>query len=725
MAGALWVVPSAWAQANTTTPSATITQYATMNSIGVEWPITGDANHNASVAVSYRVHNAPAWRAALPLVRMDYQPSSTLPAVNALNGSIFYLQPGVTYDVQLTLHDPDNGADVVRTLAQATRAIPTKPAGGTVLHVRPGSGGGNGSPAAPFLGINAAKSAAAPGVTFLLHAGNYGPSQNDFSTAGTPGSYIVWQAAGDGEVTFARVLISAGYQWFEGLTVRDNTTANMSAVTTANAPAGIVITRSQFLNNHYSIDINHGGSNWVITDNVFVGDVPASSDSLDGEGIELKRTSGHIIAYNSITNVADGVSACGVNCDIYGNDIHDVSDDLIEPDEGLANVRVFGNRLHNSHHNGLSFQPMNSGPWYFLRNQLVGFGEDALKFRWDTDLNHFDRIVFMHNTVVNTGLLFNVEADGMSFAVSRNNLWVSATDGRIWKISGASTDPFAFPFSWKTDLDYDGFFWGSAAPFKYLGTNHASVPAFTAATGQEAHGRAITRDTCFTSFNVPGPAPTPVPAQLMTLKAGCEAVDTGQVLPNINDGINDGFLGAAPDLGAYELGAALPQYGPRTARPVVWTDLVNVEPIDLWNNGIRKTTADGVDDAGALSQQAITSGSGYVELAPGQNGTYRNIGLGDHNPGTTRAEIRFAFHFKTTDLVEIRELGVWKASLSYAAGDVFRIAYDGTAHTVKFFQNGTLVYTSASAPVYPAYVDTSMWYAGSVLSNVVIAGPGI
>jgi hypothetical protein len=46
------------------------------------------------------------------------------------------------------------------------------------------------------------------------------------------------------------------------------------------------------------------------------------------------------------------------------------------------------------------------------------------------------------------------------------------------------------------------------------------------------------------------------------LKAGSAAVDAGDVLP----GFNDGYQGKAPDLGAYELGSALPQYGPRPER---------------------------------------------------------------------------------------------------------------------------------------------------------------
>jgi hypothetical protein len=50
-----------------------------------------------------------------------------------------------------------------------------------------------------------------------------------------------------------------------------------------------------------------------------------------------------------------------------------------------------------------------------------------------------------------------------------------------------------------------------------------------------------------------------VPPQVVELAPGCPAVDAGVVLPNVNDG----YLGAAPDLGAYEQGAPLPHYGPR------------------------------------------------------------------------------------------------------------------------------------------------------------------
>jgi hypothetical protein len=47
----------------------------------------------------------------------------------------------------------------------------------------------------------------------------------------------------------------------------------------------------------------------------------------------------------------------------------------------------------------------------------------------------------------------------------------------------------------------------------------------------------------------------------MRLRAGSAAENAGQFIPNIDDG----FGGPAPDIGAFEFGAAMPAYGPRTS----------------------------------------------------------------------------------------------------------------------------------------------------------------
>ena len=61
-------------------------------------------------------------------------------------------------------------------------------------------------------------------------------------------------------------------------------------------------------------------------------------------------------------------------------------------------------------------------------------------------------------------------------------------------------------------------------------------------------------------MNPADPRPLYKPEDLdFRLTRRSKAVDSGTVLP----GINDGFRGRAPDLGALELGAPPPSYGPR------------------------------------------------------------------------------------------------------------------------------------------------------------------
>ena len=530
------------AQASGSTPGA-IRAYSTITSIGIEWDIVGDANHNASASVEYRVAGTTAWRTAMPLVRVDYN------GANMLAGSVMFLAAGTSFDLRVTLSDPDGGTSA-QTMVVATRPVPARPGSGRRFHVTPGAGGGDGSAVNPFKGIAAADAVAQPGDTFVVHAGSYG-GRVSFTKPGTASAYVVWMGAGDGEALFAGIDVYGSYIWLEGLTVRDQPFALMSK----NAPVGDVISRCSFFNNHYSIYLQRGGSDWYIADNTIIGDTPYTTESLDGEGIELNGYSvpsfGHVVAHNRISNTADGISNGTYNVDVYGNDIFDVSDDGFEGDPGGPNIRVWGNRIHNAAHNGISYQPQNGSPWYIIRNQLAGFMESPFKFRTT------DRSVIVNNTFVMWSKMICCNDAQLLGSIARNNLWISVAGGQIWDFSTTVKD-------WRTDLNYDGFDWGSnTAPFRYGGVVYPSLSALASASGLEANARQINHSTCFASFNVPGPAPVPIPAQYMTLKSGCNAVDAGMALPNISET----YSGSAPDLGAYELGQPLPVYGPRPTAP--------------------------------------------------------------------------------------------------------------------------------------------------------------
>ncbi len=110
---------------------------SSIHSIGIEYDTPNDANNNASATVRYRPAGQSDWVTALPLVRIEYQGD------DMLAGSILYLEPGTSYEIELDIVDPDGPNDVV-TVSQMTKTPPVPPQGGRVLHVAPA-----GEPAAP------------------------------------------------------------------------------------------------------------------------------------------------------------------------------------------------------------------------------------------------------------------------------------------------------------------------------------------------------------------------------------------------------------------------------------------------------------------------------------------------------------------------------------------------------------------------------------------------
>jgi uncharacterized delta-60 repeat protein len=156
---------------------------------------------------------------------------------------------------------------------------------------------------------------------------------------------------------------------------------------------------------------------------------------------------------------------------------------------------------------------------------------------------------------------------------------------------------------------------------------------------------------------------------------------------------------------------------------VSWTSLANVTAS---GNSLQKTGGCAwCDDAGAISTQHIASGDGYMEFTASEMTTNRAVGLSQGNTDNTRTDIDFTMMMWKTisgvNYVEVYENSVWKAGQTYQTGDVLRIAV--VSGVVQYFKNGTLWYTSAKAPAYPLLVDTSLWDAGSTITNVVISSP--
>jgi hypothetical protein len=576
--------PASTDKASKTVPGDLRT-HATLHSIGIEWDLDGDTNHNATCKVEFRAMGAAEWRAASPLFRTDYEwfygkDTAKLP-FNLFAGSILFLHPDTEYEVRLDLFDPDGGA-ARKEFTLRTRPVPVLPSGGKTWHVIPGGGGGAGTSADPFRGIAAAEAAARPGDVCLLHKGNYGAV--DLTKAGAEGGrYLAWRSAGDGECVFSKVTLHGDHLWVEGLTFRREADNSGSAIA-GKGVEGAVVLRNRLSGFHYGIHTAGNSANWYIADNVITGDKGDLSakdpEQISGEGVELGESAGgHVVCYNRISRVADGVSYPGRNSDIYGNEIFEVTDDGLEFDRGYANNRAWGNRITNVGNAAFSFQPMRCGPWYFLHNQVIAGSHEDTELR-EPHLFKFrvqDRYALVNNTFVCWRFL-DVYSDCLFSSLCRNNLFISATGKKpLWcafrynKGDDRRVLPMLFP-DWRTDVDYNGYDWGEDSrtdpskegPFRFHNPAnpkkifYSSLEEFSAAFGVEKHGRRVRKEEVFSEWTLPID-PVNCPLVALALKPGGNAVDAGSPLPNLAEK----FEGKAPDLGASELGRPPMHFGPR------------------------------------------------------------------------------------------------------------------------------------------------------------------
>lgn len=464
-----------------------------------------------------------------------------------------------------------------------------------------------------------------PGDTILVHAGVYRDHREHYNDGlegrteprlATPfdGTYylvadgtaerpIVIKAAGDGEVVFDGAgnavlfnLMGGDHHHFDGITVRNTEVAFLTGIKGIAGADGFALTHSRIEDVGRGVQGDWAGSDdYYIADNVFVGrhsktallgwtdawrDYPGFPEEISGpNGSEYAVKvygRGHVVAYNDVRHFHDGIdiatygapepdeSLLPVSIDIYGNFLNAFGDNCLEADGGARNIRVFGNVCFNSAGDGYSAQTTFGGPLYFIRNVMVaGVGLGAKLSITPAG------VLFINNTFVgehaNMGAASNVHF--------LNNLFVSHGG------QGARTGYGVTTYTNYSTSDHNGFYladsfaeafaWSS--PPKALARDYARSPVrrtfgnlrdYAAATGQDAHSVMFDPGS-FVSFTMPNDRDMsriyPPEAYDLRLKRGSTAIDAGRALPNISDG----YRGAAPDIGAYELGAELPHYGPR------------------------------------------------------------------------------------------------------------------------------------------------------------------
>lgn len=601
-----------------------IVEPPTLTCAGFEWIIRGDENRDASVSVEYRSKGEKIWQEALPLLRIGgekvygHEQRWVYTVPQKFVGSIFNLEPGTIYDCRFRVSDPDGVVGATEhNITLQTRNEPRPYANGQIFHVYPpGHQGPKESPS--FTGLNEAyygignlgdwwlvpEPRVEAGDIILIHAGLYkgdrlnyvDPLALNFHGAyvltqkGTPDKPITIKAAGDGEVIFDgdgayRLfdVMAADYHYFEGLTIRNTEIAFYAGLKGVMGSSGLTVKDCRIEDVGIGIMTHSADSkNFYIADNVMIG--RHDPDTLLGwHGLQdpSPLTSyyavkvygqGHVVCYNKISFFHDGVcidthglpeqgKEC-VSIDIYGNDIFNMSDDFIEADGGVHNIRVFENRGFNSYHAGLSAQPIFGGPVYFIRNIVYNVPGTALKY-----MIRPAGIFTFQNTFIAEASISN-----FSNGHFRNNLFIGPSENRP-SLSVTTTTNYS-------TMDYNGYrrklYSQPAYRLVYPdhdSLNHADVKSltvleamslkeFSRKTGFEVHGVELGADI-FKNVDLPDPQKRgivyPVKGTDFQLSPGSKAIDAGVRLPNITDS----FTGKAPDLGAWEYGNPTPQYGPR------------------------------------------------------------------------------------------------------------------------------------------------------------------
>ncbi len=536
---------------------------ATFHHIGVYWNISGDDDTDSTMTLEYRAVGTADWNQAADAMRSDpaVVVNGSPLGLNAWAASAMFVEPGVTYELRLTLTDPDGGG-TARTVTATARTKPVADPTGRQRNVVPGGGGGDGTAANPFRGLQAAADAAQPGDVFHVAAGTYdGFAITTSGTATRPIAFVgpdSGQAIIDGGGTDREVIAIGTYDRPTGyVIVRNLVVQNGRWGIDAQRTHDIVIEDNTIRDVGFGVYNRRGAgdeSNQTVCNNTITGRTAWPGSGIPAErGIDLRGT-GNAVCYNRVTNFGDCISVqpstgASFGNDVYGNDAAYCVDDGIEIDYNRANVRVWRNRVTNARM-GISVQPIYGGPAYLFRNELFNLESNPIK------LNNSPSGLFVaHNTAVKLGNGLSDPSAPWTNAVFRNNLFL----GTAYAFEFTTVAPRGF-----RDFDYGGWgttreIGGTSAPF-FKWDNVRSDRISDLPPGVEDHGTAVDFGDLVDASLPPrwDVAVTPGSRDLR-LANGSAGIDRGAVLANLNDGFS---TSGAPDLGAFERGQPAPHYGP-------------------------------------------------------------------------------------------------------------------------------------------------------------------
>lgn len=341
--------------------------------------------------------------------------------------------------------------------------------------------------------------------------------------------------------------------WIEGFkTQYYSTSTNGCGICTLNA-SHIVIRNNEIRNSQIGIytewtsGLERGNDTRIEGNNVSdpKGEWPweaVKSTRMEGTAILVRGHTGTIVRDNIVHDYFNGIftgsSAAGISeygevafdVDVYHNYIYNIVDDAFEAEGACVNHRFRNNTVDKSFV-GVSIAPVTQGPTWVLRSTFTNYTGRAIKF---SD-NSAGIVLFYHNSGWTSAPRIN-DADlitPVSNVKMRNNIFQGAGYS-IYEVPKGSLN---------NDWNHNNWYSSSAGPrFKWESLDYSTLAGLCNAGGLECNGY-----DDFPEFADPLRGD-------FTLLPTSPNIDRGVPLP----GINDGFVGDAPDMGAFEYVADLP-----------------------------------------------------------------------------------------------------------------------------------------------------------------------
>jgi hypothetical protein len=507
---------------------------ATFESLGLYWrPPSAPAS--GACEVQFRKAGERAWRRGLGLW---YDPRN-----RECRGSLVHLEPGTSYEVQLSA---SGRAAAPLTASTWSNAFPiarviTLPAGTTHFEITQG-----GSAAGyvvytggPIDSANTQPFNLSIDASYVVVRGMTLKGAQRDAIRIRPGVHDV--VIEDNDISgWGRY----DHDNLAGWKIGVNNDAGIAALCGATPSVSRIVVQRNRIH-----DPRYGANSW--SDGHPLGPQPIFFSRCGGNHVfrhnEIYSTEGHYFkdGIGGEDNFTD-VGFPNADSDIYGNLIRNVWDDAIEAEGANRNVRIWGNYL-DSTTTGVATTPTSIGPVYIFRNvynrsrQLADrsldadhrnvFAKSGGTSRWGGG-----RRYILHNTLLQAppaeGATYPLGAGGgirgtgarqlVTNTVSRNNIF------QIWKARWPSYDQIGAGNDFAYDL--------------YNGT---------------ANGIAIVNGIRGTPTYAPGNGPQSGSGGLYQLAPGSAGYDQGVRIANFNDD----YVGSAPDIGAHEAGSPRMLFG--------------------------------------------------------------------------------------------------------------------------------------------------------------------